>query len=323
MGSAALDVEPRATPLRMVGPPGLNGPIVLCPVEGAFSSAAAPATASITTAKARRCRRETATFRSVTSALSRMAAGVTGHPGLPARSPVVLVLSHASVSATPQHLKWKAKIARVKVGKLKSVRNHHVRSMEAGDHGRPGILALPPVAVESKTVNVFAITRYPCMVAKAVWEMQRPARFATNKPVQLMDAFQIHALKEPSVQASQTALGNVENAPQDTLAMESPAKISMSVRRSPMPALNLTESTGVRTQCQATTACLAPHATLAHSRLVKDWRTLLPRNRSAPLVIPASMEATIAIRTLAATTWAISQTLCTAVSAGLALLEMD
>lgn len=54
----------------MAGPPGLNGPIVLCPVEGAFSSAAAPATASITTARARRCRRETATFRSVTSAVS-------------------------------------------------------------------------------------------------------------------------------------------------------------------------------------------------------------------------------------------------------------
>lgn len=42
-----------------------------------------------------------------------------------------------------------------------------------------------------------------------------------------MDAFQIHALKEPSVQASQMALGNVENAPQDTLAMESTARISM------------------------------------------------------------------------------------------------
>lgn len=35
------------------------------------------------------------------------------------------------------------------------------------------------------------------------------------------------------------------------------------------------------------------------------------------------MEATTAIRTLAATTWAISQTLCSAVSADLALLEMD
>lgn len=35
------------------------------------------------------------------------------------------------------------------------------------------------------------------------------------------------------------------------------------------------------------------------------------------------MEATTAIRTLAATTWAISQTLCTVVSANLALLEMD
>lgn len=42
-----------------------------------------------------------------------------------------------------------------------------------------------------------------------------------------MDVFQIHALKEPSVQASQMALGNVENAPQDTLAMESTARISM------------------------------------------------------------------------------------------------
>ncbi len=59
-----------------------------------------------------------------------MAAGVTGHHGLPARSPVVLALSHASVSATPQHLKWKAKIARVKVGKLRDVRNHHVRVSE-------------------------------------------------------------------------------------------------------------------------------------------------------------------------------------------------
>lgn len=45
--------------------------------------------------------------------------------------------------------------------------------------------------------------------------------------------------------------------------------------------------------------------------------------RCARLVIPASMEATTAIRTLAATTWAISQTLCSAVSADLALLEMD
>lgn len=130
-----------------------------------------------------------------------------------------------------------------------------------------------------------------------------------------MDAFQVHALKEPSVQASQMALGNVENAPQDTLAMESTARISMrcsallfrdalilkswlilnavgsknlilivfslrySVRRSLMPALNLMESTGVRTQYQATTACLAPHATMAHSRLVEEWRMLLPRNR--------------------------------------------
>lgn len=42
-----------------------------------------------------------------------------------------------------------------------------------------------------------------------------------------MDVFQIHALKEPNVQASQMALGNVENAPQDTLAMESTARISM------------------------------------------------------------------------------------------------
>ncbi len=45
--------------------------------------------------------------------------------------------------------------------------------------------------------------------------------------------------------------------------------------------------------------------------------------RCARLIIPALMEATTAIRTLAATTWAISQTLCTAVSANLALLEMD
>lgn len=45
--------------------------------------------------------------------------------------------------------------------------------------------------------------------------------------------------------------------------------------------------------------------------------------RCARLVIPASMEATTAIRMLAATTWAISQTLCSDVSANLALLEMD
>lgn len=42
-----------------------------------------------------------------------------------------------------------------------------------------------------------------------------------------MDAFQTHALRAPSVQAFQMALGNVENALQDTLAMESTARISM------------------------------------------------------------------------------------------------
>lgn len=42
-----------------------------------------------------------------------------------------------------------------------------------------------------------------------------------------MDVFQVHALKGPSVQAFQMGPGNVENAPQDTQAMESTAKISM------------------------------------------------------------------------------------------------
>lgn len=128
--------------------------------------------------------------------------------------------------------------------------------MVAGDHGHPGTVAPLPVAVASKIVSVFAIVQYPSMVAKTAWEMQKPARFATNNPVQLvslvslnpsddtslclslskinylysfpqMDVFQIHALMEPSVQASQMALGNVENAPMDTLAMESTARISM------------------------------------------------------------------------------------------------
>lgn len=62
--------------------------------------------------------------------LNKMAAGVTGHPGPPAQSPVVLALSLAFVSVTLQHLKWKAKIARVKVGKPRGVRNHHVRVSE-------------------------------------------------------------------------------------------------------------------------------------------------------------------------------------------------
>lgn len=63
-----------------------------------------------------------------------MAAGVTGHPGLPVRSPAVLALLRASVSATPQHLKWKEKTARAKVGKLRGVRNHHVRVSEHPMH---------------------------------------------------------------------------------------------------------------------------------------------------------------------------------------------
>ena len=60
----------RGTLLTTAGPCGLNGPIVPCPADGACSSAGAPATASITTATARQCRRATATSRSVTSAVS-------------------------------------------------------------------------------------------------------------------------------------------------------------------------------------------------------------------------------------------------------------
>lgn len=56
--------------LRMAGPPGLNGLIVLCLVEGAFSSVAAPATASITTVRAHLCRQKTATSRSATRVVS-------------------------------------------------------------------------------------------------------------------------------------------------------------------------------------------------------------------------------------------------------------
>lgn len=56
--------------------------------------------------------------------------------------------------------------------------------MVAGDHGHPGMLALLHAAVASKTANVFVTIQYPCMAAKTVWETQKPASFATNKPVQ-------------------------------------------------------------------------------------------------------------------------------------------
>lgn len=52
-----------------------------------------------------------------------------------------------------------------------------------------------------------------------------------------------------------------------------------SVRKYQMPALNLMESTDVRTQCQATTVSLAPLVTPAHSRSVVEWRTPLLRSR--------------------------------------------
>lgn len=58
--------------------------------------------------------------------------------------------------------------------------------MVAGDHGHPGTLAPLPVAVASKIVNVFAIIQRPSMTAKTAWETQKPASFATNKPVQLV-----------------------------------------------------------------------------------------------------------------------------------------
>lgn len=55
---------------RTDGRRGLNGPIVLCHVGGASSSVDALATVSITTVRAAQCRPATATYRSVTSAVS-------------------------------------------------------------------------------------------------------------------------------------------------------------------------------------------------------------------------------------------------------------
>lgn len=58
---------------RMVGPPGLNGPLVRQLVVVASSSADAPATASTTTVRAPLFRPVTATPRNVTNAVSHSA----------------------------------------------------------------------------------------------------------------------------------------------------------------------------------------------------------------------------------------------------------
>lgn len=55
-----------------------------------------------------------------------MAAGVTGHHGQAAQSPVVLVSSPVSASATPRLLSWEARTVLERDGKPKRVQSLHV-----------------------------------------------------------------------------------------------------------------------------------------------------------------------------------------------------
>lgn len=171
MESAAHAVEHRVTLQRTAGRRGLNGPIVPCLVGGASSSVGVLVTVSITTARAPPCRPATATSRSVTNASSKTAAGVIGHPGLPAPSPVAMVSSPGSASATPPPLSLEAKNAWETAGKLKIARNLRVPSMVTGDPGHPGICALSPAGVASRLVSVCVTIHLHSMVVKSVLVM--------------------------------------------------------------------------------------------------------------------------------------------------------
>ena len=132
---------------------------------------------------------------------SRTAAGVIGHPGHPAQSPVVLVSSLVSAFATPQPPSSEAKSVRERVGKLKNARNLRVpvsfiyltstpwlqflvinnkdftfssslfQSVVTGDPGHPGIHAPSPVEVVSRLVSACATIRLHRMVVKSVLVM--------------------------------------------------------------------------------------------------------------------------------------------------------
>lgn len=82
-----------------------------------------------------------------------------------------------------------------------------------------------------------------------------------------------------SASASLMALSSVESVHLATLGTASPAKTLMSVNRSPMLAIHITESTAVRTLCLVTTVCPAPHVSPVLSPLEEEWNRRLLKNR--------------------------------------------
>lgn len=211
---------------------------------------------------------------------------------------------------------------RVKLGRPKPARETPAPSMEAGDPGHHGTSVPSPVEEGYRDVAGSVTTPHPSLEARTALVMRQKIRSATSRTVPLMDACPILALLVPSVPATLMAAGSAVLVPLATVEMASSAKMLMSAKKSLMPASTTMESTGVRTQIPATTACPAHHVSLAPSPLAAVWNTPPPTNRCASPVTPAQMGRMTVTRMPSATTSATTATRCTAASVSLVTRAM-